>query len=264
MDRGGGAHDRRFARRVDEQIRLLVPLAVVWIAGSMAIIAIGRQRPELAGELLLDPSYFAGVHWYTGLVSNLGVMAWTIAAVAAGFGWWACRAARRTAAARMFRGGALLTTFLAFDDLLQLHIDLAGRVTSMGKPLVELGIASTAVVWAARNRAEILRTRAVVLGAAIGALATSILVDTTLDPSPADWALLWEDGAKFLGILGWATFFTLTTLDVITSIARDRGAPERGSAEDLDPVAARVPGEGTSGESGRRRDLVPLGPELQG
>ena len=214
--------DRRFGRRMDRQVGLLVPLFTVWLGGSLLLVLIARQNPDVASELLLDPSYSAGYHWYTGLVSDLGVMGWTIGGTAAAFGWWLSRKGGRPGAARLFGGGALLTGYLVADDLLQLHAGVIQELVPLSKHVVELLIAGSAAAWLWFNQREIRRTRSMVLGAALVALATSILVDAT---SPESWSVVWEDGAKFLGILAWATYFVITAADVLRSIFEDRPVP---------------------------------------
>ena len=66
-------------------------------------------------------------------------------------------------------------------------------------------------------RSDIGRTRWQVLVAALGANAMSIAVDAFIHPNGFDRALLLEDGAKFLGILAWATYFVVTARDISRS-----------------------------------------------
>lgn len=215
--------DRRIGRRLDRQVGLLVPLFAVWLGGSLLLVLIARQNSEVASELLLDPSYSAGYHWYTGLVSDLGVMGWTIGGTAATFGWWLARRGGRPGAARLFGGGALLTAYLVADDLLQLHAGVIQELIPLSKHTVELLIAMSAGAWLVANVQEIRRTRVMVLAASLTALATSIVVGAT---SPASWSIVWEDGAKFLGILAWATYFTVTAADVLRSIFDERSTQQ--------------------------------------
>lgn len=233
---------------------MLVPLFAVWLGGSLLLVLIARQNPDVASELLLDPSYSAGYHWYTGLVSDLGVMGWTIGGTAAAFGWWLARRGGRPGAARLFGGGALLTGYLVADDLLQLHAGVIQELVPLSKHVVELLIAMSAAAWLWINHEEIRRTRAMVLGASLAALATSIVVDAA---SPASWSVVWEDGTKFLGILAWATYFVVTAADVLRSIFEERLPAPDLPAPDLpapDPESFRVGFAGqTSPDRSRRR-----------
>jgi hypothetical protein len=74
------------------------------------------------------------------------------------------------------------------------------------------------LAWVFVFRAEILRTRFVVLLAAGGALAFSIAADALGLWSSPRVALLVEDGAKLLGVMAWATYFVVTTHDIARSL----------------------------------------------
>ena len=47
----------------------------------------------------------------------------------------------------------------------------------------------------------------------------SVAADQVLHPTGSS-ALLFEDGAKFLGVLGWSLYFVLTTHDIVRSTIR--------------------------------------------
>ena len=53
----------------------------------------------------------------------------------------------------------------------------------------------------------------------VASSAVSVGVDHALSPTGAT-TLLVEDGAKILGILAWAMYFTTTTLDITRSTIR--------------------------------------------
>ena len=73
----------------------------VWLGGFGvlgAVVAHGN-----VGRLFLDPAYVNGGTWYDGLVSQLGVVAWTVAAVSAAWSAWiASVSGRRQAAGFLF------------------------------------------------------------------------------------------------------------------------------------------------------------------
>ena len=57
--------------------------------GPMLARSVAAQPTERAGELLMDPSFTVGTKWYTVLVSNLGILTWTVGVAAAVAGAWA-------------------------------------------------------------------------------------------------------------------------------------------------------------------------------
>lgn len=205
------------------RLRPLVPIALIWTTGLIFLVGLAVQREVPYDELLLDPNNVAGIPWYTGLVSNLGILGWTTATVTGFFGAWVAHYGNRPAASRMLLHGAALSMVLLFDDLLQLHVILKPAV---GIPKVAVYVAYLvfALWWVASQWRELRRTRSELLVAAGGAFAVSIGLDQVAGLIPwlgPDQLLLLEDAAKFLGVLVWAQFFTLTSGAIVTSIVTE-------------------------------------------
>jgi hypothetical protein len=77
--------------------------------------------------------------------------------------------------------------------------------------LAALGIAVSAYLIAFRRM--IWRTKFGVLLVALGFLSTSVALDTILGPwlrRLGQWQFLFEDGAKWLGIAGWCSYYVDT------------------------------------------------------
>ena len=218
--------DRRRAIALRRQVRQLSPLLVLWGLGAMLVAGAGLQRWVSASELFLDPSYVTGAPWYTGVLSNVGILAWTVAACASAAGSWVARQTARPQAAEFLGAAAVVTVVLLADDLLQLHGEV---LLGMGVPQVvgQALMVVPALWWLQRYRAEILRTRWLVLGAALCGLGVSYGVDSVWSLH-GDREVLLEDGAKLLGLLAWAQYFVLTALDIARSTLR---AWHTGSAE---------------------------------
>ncbi len=196
----------------------------------MLLAAVGIQRSAPVEDFLLDPASVAGVAWYTGMLSNVGILAWTVAATAAGGGAWLSARLGRSTAAVFLGTGSALTSLLLVDDLLQLHAVLLPSL-GLTKTTAQLLIVAPAPLWAWVNRREILRTRWMLFGAAIAGFALSLLADQWLvAPDPTVMDVMIEDGAKLLGVVAWAQYFVLTTVDIARSatdetLARADGAP---------------------------------------
>lgn len=195
--------------------RPLVPLTVLWLLGSAFLVTMVRQNGIPYADLLLDPAQFDRRPWYTGLISNLGVLGWAVAAVAAGGGGWLAGIGGRDQAGQLLRGGSLLSGLLLLDDLFQFHIIVP---KTLGAPKMAFyGLyAGLGTAWAYSNRSEFSRTRWHLLVAALLALGGSAFIDFAGDGRST--SLLAEDSAKFLGILAWALYFVLTVGDISRSI----------------------------------------------
>lgn len=196
-------------------VRAAAPLVIVWAAGlGVLAAAIGQDVVEQEA-LLLDPVTVGGLPWYTGLVSQLGVVCWAVAATVAGCGGFVAWLVGRRRAAMFLASGAALGTLLLVDDLFQLHAVLLPRWLGVPKLAIVAAYAVLAGAWVVLNLGELLRTRLHLFGASAVAFAASVGADVVGDGS-GTW-LVAEDGGKLLGILAWAAFFIATSVDIVRS-----------------------------------------------
>ena len=222
--------ERRSSRSISSRLRPLIPLAAVWLAGLLLLGGLVAQREVPYSELLLDPNSINRVPWYTGLVSNLGILGWTVATAAGYFGAWIAGYGNRPAAATMLFRGALLSTILLLDDLFQLHVAVE-PLLGLSKPVVYALYLIVAGWWVVTQQRELARTRFELLLAAASAFGASIVIDQVGGRLPGfddQTALLFEDAGKFLGVLAWALYFVTTSGAIVTSIVgelRDRVGP---------------------------------------
>lgn len=214
----GAVHERRTRSRIVEQLRIVGPLAVVWSLGVIVLLTLLGRGPAEDAKLLLDPAAVAGLPWYTGLISNLGVLMWTLATVSAIHAAHVARLGARRRAAAFLSQAAGLSLLLTLDDLLLLHSNVIPQVSGMPKSFVLLVYLTAIGGWITSNIAEVRRTRWLLLAASSVAFFASIVVDQLL-PGHV-WSLLVEDSAKFLGIIAWATYFHLTSRDISHSVVR--------------------------------------------
>jgi len=212
--------ERRRRISTERQINALVPLIGVWSIGGIALGIAGMQSRVPLSELLLDPNAVLGVPWYLGLLSNIGILAWTVAAAAAIGGAWVAKQTNRSSAARFLGVAGAVASILLLDDLLLLHSSVLPKLIGVPKSAATIIVVLPAVAWFAIFLGEILRTRWIILAAALSSFFVSIAADQILSPEGST-ALLFEDGAKFLGILAWSLYFVLTTHDIVRSTIQE-------------------------------------------
>ena len=212
-----------------------MPLLIVWLGGFGVLGAVVAHGD--VGSLFLDPAYVNGGVWYDGLVSQLGAVAWTVAAVSAAWSSWIAKASGRANAAKFLFVASIVGTILLLDDLFGFH----SIMPSFGIPkfVGELMVLAPLAAWFFRFWPDIARTRYPILLAAFGANGISIVIDTLLHPANADVGLFFEDGPKFLGILAWATYFVLTTYDIARSVMLARSFESRESSGSVIEVESR-------------------------
>jgi hypothetical protein len=201
---------------------VLLPLLLVWSVG-LAVLAMAASSDD-SSSLFLDPAYANGGSWNVGFVSQLGVLAWTTAAVSAGWAAWIARAAGRAGAVTFLARGALVSIVLLVDDLFGVHSllpEMTGSPKIAGYLIPAIALGS----WLLAHTRDILRTRYQLLTAALAGIAVSLLVDLRFGSSSTNLATLVEDSPKFLGILAWAAYFVCTTIDIGRSAMRQIQVP---------------------------------------
>lgn len=246
--------ERRSTRAGLSRLRPLLPLVGIWFLGCLFLVGLVLQRQVPYGELLLDPNSLNKVPWYTGLVSNLGILCWTTATSTAFFGSWLARYGGRPAAATMLGRGGLLSTVLLLDDLFQLHVAVK-PLFGVSKAMVYVVYLAVAGWWVLTQQREIRRTRSELLLASLFAFGGSVFVDQFGSRLPLlndEALLLVEDACKFLGVLAWAQYFVLTSSDIVKSILGELRAkaaaplpsevshPNSDYAEPIEPLARPV------------------------
>lgn len=210
----------RFERRrgfsLRRQLVSLAPLGLLWFAGLLLIVVAGVQEVTPIRNLFLDPAYLSGSPWYTGAMSNLGILVWTSAVVFASAGAWVARRIGRVSASRFLAFGALATLILVLDDVFRLHSGPLKLLLGGSKNAAQLLVVFPVMVWIVVFWADIARTRSALLVAALASLGGSVVVDMIFGLG-GDASLLVEDGMKFLGILAWAQYFAITSRDIAAS-----------------------------------------------
>lgn len=213
--------ERRSPRTLANRLRVWIPLAVIWSIGCVIMAIVASQPATRTAELLMDPSFTVGAEWYTGLISNLGILTWTVGAAAAFFGAWLCHLGGRGGARHLLITGGLVGTVLLLDDLFMFHSVLIPSRIGLPKVAGQTLIGLAVVAWAWNQRREIRRTHVHLLLASGLGLALSYAVDALRSPLPGDGWNVVEDGAKFLGVLAWTTYFVVTSRDIGRSVFVD-------------------------------------------
>lgn len=150
-------------------------------------------------ELSQDPTETLDAPAYIGVLSTLGLVAWSIGLGACVLGWIGTGRSVRSP----FLWGGVLTLAALADDGFRLHESYYPTV-GVGEKLVAVLYAAAGVAYVWRFRHFIRRHGAVLLAAAIALLALSLSTDQLFEEE-APW--LTEEGAKFLGIVAWALYF---------------------------------------------------------
>ena len=159
-----------------------------------------------------DTNAIAGTHPFVGLVSNIGIIIWTLTAAVSLFSGiiiFICSNKKKIAAFLLFSG--LVTTQLMIDDFFQLHEVIYKCYFGIDEKVIFAIYIILVIMGLIIFRRIILETRSVILISACVFFVLSLLVDHfhyyvngIVGP---DIRILLEDGLKLFGIVGWFGFF---------------------------------------------------------
>jgi hypothetical protein len=196
------------------------PLLVAYGLGALAFLGICGVQALGSVDVWQDPQVTTDQAFYLGLGSNLGVILWGATVSILLFTWFALGPGPvRAHAGRGLLAAAGLTTVLLADDMLLLHdrvFRYEWRIPEH-QTLVIYGVIGLACLMAAfrvirESPDRVLFISVVVLFALALVLDFIDETDTTLTGSGA-----LEDGAEFLGVIGWLAFWSRTCNRLIAS-----------------------------------------------
>ena len=191
-------------------------LGLVWLAVSVEVPIAQFTR---------DPAAVMNGPFYAGALSNVGVLLWCAAAAVCFFGASLLSARIQSGLAapagdgpRFLLASALFTCLLLVDDLFMLHDLVLPEYLQLRERYVILTYGLLMLAYLLRFRRQILQTDWLVLVVAGGFFSCSIVVDK-LPETLLPMHHVFEDGAKFLGILGWLLYLGRSTRQLLTEPA---------------------------------------------
>ena len=192
---------------------ILAAFVIVYLPSLGLLLAVGLVAATSSVEasvFMRDATAAAGVPFYFGAVSMLGIIMWCCAAAVCLLTYYVLFKSDQQQHARgFFLWSGLLGGFLALDDAFLFHETV--WPTYLGLPsrllFAVYGIAFLSILGVYWR--HFLKSDFLLLLTGGGFLAASVLVDVSVDASVRFYqADFWEDGLKFLGIAGWFSYFT--------------------------------------------------------
>jgi hypothetical protein len=182
---------------------LLVALASSWLALEVRIFT-------------QDATALAKVHPLAGILSSLGVLVWWTSASV----WLFCATLPDVPPrqARFCLSSALLSAYLALDDLFQIHESLAPVYLGIPEMAVYALLGVAVAAYLVRFHDQWLNRRGLFLLLSLCLLAASVVVDG-LERwlwRLGHWTYLLEDGLKWMGIVAWGAFCVAWCRQVLT------------------------------------------------
>jgi len=181
---------------------------------SISILAIAAAVGALDGitmdRLTRDVVAIAGIHPLSGILSNLGILLWCVAASVCMFVAVTIRGKVPRSTFLFLFASALLSGWLLFDDLFLFHEALAKRYLGLNENVVICALGMFVSTYLVAFRKTILKTNYFLFIVAFGFLASSMLGDVFLGRRLwrllGHWSFLVEDGLKWMGISCWCSY----------------------------------------------------------
>ncbi|MGK7907880.1 MAG: hypothetical protein AB4040_11755 [Synechococcus sp.] len=158
------------------------------------------------GGLTRDVTAIGRVPAYSGFLSQIGIFIWAAAAGVCMFS--AKLISRFPDSLRLkpfFFVSGLLTLLLGLDDLFQLHEWFFPHI-GIPQKIVLITYVGLILGYVTKFFSTILKTDYILLGMSLVFFCGSLVLDVLLVPS--DMSLLFEDGAKLIGIVSWLSYFS--------------------------------------------------------
>lgn len=188
-------------------IPAILVIAIIIPVNILTKIAVEKFTRDVAVILKIKP--------YIGMLSNIGMVLWSSAASICFFAFIYNKQKRNTKFQVFFLFSAILTTVLLLDDLFMLHEFVLPKYLFIPENLI-IGVYGLSVLlYFILFRKIFSETYYLPLVLSLIFFALSIGFD--FYPRVLPWHYLFEDGLKFLGIVGWLAYFSKTSLDSIIS-----------------------------------------------
>jgi len=162
-----------------------------------------------------DVAAIPGARPYEGLLSNMGIIAWSSAFAVAFFTGVMTLTNGPREVPRLLVGGGLVTFVLLVDDLFMLHDTLLPEYLGVPEEIATalVGLVALAFLWIFKQ--QIPRTPWPLLAIGVAYLAIMTVFDFLEKRVDIPAHQAWEEGAKLLGVLHWCGYLVLTSVTVL-------------------------------------------------
>jgi hypothetical protein len=204
----------------------LLKVYLVPLLGLSAITLVSILKGIPIHKFMRDPSAVAKVSPFIGVMSNLGVLLWCSSATMCLFSWVFLR--NRTndiVFLKFILYSGLMTILLMSDDLFLFHEKIYPYLFWGSEKIVYFFYGGLLLYGMMMFNKCILDTEYLILLIAVGFFGLSITIDAFqhhIEQVIGHWRILFEDGFKLLGIVGWFAYFSRCCLLKISRVSGER------------------------------------------
>lgn len=200
---------RAFLDQLAENKKAVASILVFLLIPVFFIALNSGPNGDGAGYFTRDPASTTKQTPFLGILSNLSVILWGMAAAIAFTSSLQMRSRlEMQRVAQFFLYLSILSLILMLDDLLQIHETLAPDYLGVNEKLVLITYAIYLAGVLFIHRKDIRETQFSILFISLFFFVASVVAEKNDVP----WPYLFEDGLKFLGIGFWLLYFASTAV----------------------------------------------------
>lgn len=175
------------------------------------------------GVFSRDPMITLGGHPLTGVQSYLGVLIWIASASICFFCYSFLQYHQNSPKNSLFfLWSAVITFWLAFDDLFLIHEYLPEIVPGLSQEIIYAVYGITLAWYIIKFWKRILHSEYSLFVAALVFFGLSIFIDIIQNSWNSPWRILFEDGFKLFGIVSWSSYFIRSSFQTLQNILKDK------------------------------------------
>ncbi|OXU14750.1 hypothetical protein [Sedimentisphaera salicampi] len=194
----------------------LIPSTLVLLGAMAASIFFQVSMPSMTR----DVTAIANIHPLSGALSNLGMVLWCVSAAVCGFAAIILRGFKPIGTFWFLLCSSLLSAYLLVDDLFLIHEVLSPCYLGLCEEFVFSALGIVLIGYIIVFRRIIMQTHFGALFLSLGFLAASAVIDVIVEllfGHIGQWMFFFEDGAKWLGIAFWCSYFLHTSYHLLVN-----------------------------------------------
>ncbi len=157
------------------------------------------------GKLTRDPATALERSVYFGFLSQVGILFWAASAAICLLTTYVFEQSSHSPQLQnVFFSSGILSLILGLDDAFMFH-EVFSRNTGIPETIIFASYLGSVLLWLVHFRSLILRTEYLLFIMALALFGISIFIDV-MEPN-IKYMVLFEDGAKLMGILTWLAYF---------------------------------------------------------
>jgi len=187
-------------------------IAITALLSAFSIlIFLKYQRIVPAEHLLRDLLTTTESPFYYGFISSVGVLIWCVSGTVCFFSWLILRQQHDAAyISSFFLYSGVFSTILCLDDQFLIHEVIIREYLHLSEKALFFTYIIFVCLWLIMYRKIILKSSYPFLILAGVLFAVSMTIDSFQYRITSVDRILYEDGAKFLGIVAWCVYFAMT------------------------------------------------------